>query len=68
MTIGYYLAVSSGVPKHDNLERSSIADLITHWNRVIQKRAFAINGAIELEAHRKLGYYEGMFDQMCKGK
>lgn len=68
MTIGYSLAVSSGVSKHDNLERSAIADLITHWNRVIQKKAFAINGVTELEAYRKLGYYEGMFDQMCKGK
>ena len=48
--------------------RSAIADLITHWNKVILKKAFALNVVTDLEAYHKLGYYEGMFDQICKGK
>lgn len=50
------------------LQRSAIADLINHWKRVIHKQAFELNEVSEMEAYRKLGYYEGMFDQICMEK
>lgn len=47
--------------------RTAYADNINYYKRMIQQGTYAINRLTEQEAYRKLGYWEGRYDELTTG-
>lgn len=47
--------------------RTAYSDNINYYKRMIQQGTCAINHLTEQEAHQKLGYWEGRFDELTTG-